>query len=97
LFSKKQGLLIFYFILLPNFRYTLNFCLVFAKIEVFGFKTLKHQPNFFNACRLPLKQEKDTSRKKELYHYQKKSVNAIFEYFNESPEVLMYCINLPNG
>jgi len=43
-----------------------------------------------------LKQEKDTSEK-ELYHYQKEDLNAIFEYFNESPEDVNVLYQLPTG
>ncbi len=45
---------------------------------------------------LPLKLEKDTSEK-ELYHYQKEDLNAIFEYFNESPEDVNVLYQLPTG
>lgn len=43
-----------------------------------------------------MKQEKDTSEK-ELYHYQKEDLNAIFEYFNESPEDVNVLYQLPTG
>ncbi|WP_047415105.1 DEAD/DEAH box helicase [Cellulophaga sp. Hel_I_12] len=43
-----------------------------------------------------MKLEKDTSEK-ELYHYQKEDLNAIFEYFNESPEDVNVLYQLPTG
>ncbi len=43
-----------------------------------------------------MKLEKETSEK-ELYQYQKEDLNAIFEYFNESPEDVNVLYQLPTG